>query len=161
MSFWVPIPQHRPGVCVCMWVSLNFRMIHGSCLEAFMHWDKWCVCKLRSVCVYHAQVKMLTHTNSSEVTQTSETHIRCHFFWLIFSLFFSSLSLFMVYFSHILFTAESSTEVWYHSQGNCFNLHASLVNARETVSNVLLFSAIVVSHSFCLVSSVSLLYLLY
>lgn len=85
---------------VFMWVSLNFRMIHGSSWGASMQWDKWCACVMKSVCVYHAQVKMLTHTNSSKVTQASKTC--CHFFWLIFSLFF-----FLTFFVHDVFFSQS------------------------------------------------------
>ncbi len=131
MSFWVPIPLHGPGVWF-MWVSLNFRMIHGSCLEASMHWNKWCgvysvrivwcvcvcvcvyvcvcvcvvvcvcvcmcVCVCVCVCVCHAQVKMLLHTNSSEVTQTSETPYTLSFLWFDFLSFPFLTFLFMVVF---------------------------------------------------------------
>lgn len=59
---------------VCLYVGV-IKLSHDS-------WELFgSIHALRQMmCVYHAQVKMLTHTNSSEVTQTSETHIRCHFF---------------------------------------------------------------------------------
>lgn len=95
-----PHPPARASVGVIKLSHDSWKQF-GS-IHAMRHIMCMCNEKCVCVCVYHAQVKMLTRTNSSKVTQASKTHTRCHFFWLIFSLFF-----FLTFFVHDVFFSHS------------------------------------------------------